>query len=246
MTATPGHAALSAARAALMAELDAPMLTGPLPATVELRPAAPARRWARMALGGAALSGAVLLAFAWNEGLLDRAEGEPFADYLGHLLDLAQSAWLLVPGLCLAAAAAFAALGRRRPDRVRITLSQDGAKVEGPGGTWDIPMAEFTAVALRMRPGTAIHMTSQETNLHRGILAGQRYAVLQREALWWWSWSIPTPSARCRSGRPARRTAGPAAGAPRRGSHSGSACRRRSGRGLPTTREVAEGDRAPR
>lgn len=174
---------LSTARAELMARLDRPLHSEALPATVELRPAENFRRRTRIALWLAGISFAVLLAYTWNEGLLDRAEDEPLGEYLAYLFELAQSEWLLVPALCLAAAGMFHWMRRRRPDWVRISLSKAEARVEGPGGVWVTPVAEFAAVALRRRNRVVIDPYPNSTGL-AGPLRHQS-SWLRQETLWW-------------------------------------------------------------
>jgi hypothetical protein len=174
---------LSAARAGLMARLERPLHSEVLPATVELRPAENLRRRTRIALWLAGISFAVLLAYAWNEGALDRAEDEPIGEYLAYLIELAQSEWLLVPVLCLGAAGMFHWMHRRRPDWVRISVSKEEARVEGPGGVWVTPVREFIAVALRRRSRVVIDTYTNSTGL-AGQLRPQS-SWLRQETLWW-------------------------------------------------------------
>lgn len=174
---------LSAARAELMARLGRPLHSEALPATIELRPTENLRRRTRIALWLAGISFLVLLAYAWNEGLLARAENEPLGEYLAYLIDLARSAWLLLPVLCLGAAGMFHWMRRRRPDWVRISLSKEEVRVEGPGGVWVTPVREFIAVALRRRSRVVIDIYTNSTGL-AGQLRPQS-SWLRQETLWW-------------------------------------------------------------
>jgi hypothetical protein len=182
---------LSAARAELMAQLGRPLHSEALPAVIELRPTESLRRRTRIALWLAGASVVVLLAYAWNEGLLDRAEDEPLGQYLRHLLDLAWSDWMLVPGMCLAAAGILHQLRRRRADWVRISLTREEARVEGPGGVWITPMTEFAAVALRRRNRIVIDPYPNSTGL-AGQLRPQS-SWLRQETLWWVELVHPDP-----------------------------------------------------
>jgi hypothetical protein len=166
-----------------MARLERPLYSEALPATVELRPTEKLRRSTHIALWLAGISFLVLLAYARNEGMLDRAENEPFGEYFAYLVDLAQSEWLLVPGLCLAAAGMLHWMRRRRPDWVRISLSKNEARIEGPGGVWVTPVTEFTAVALRTRSRVVIDPYPNSTGL-AGPLRPQS-SWLRQETLWW-------------------------------------------------------------
>jgi hypothetical protein len=175
----------SAARAEMLARLGTPHIFETLPATVELQPAAALDSPTRILLGGAAVAFAALLYTAWVGGYLEGIEGEPLSDYLGHLAGLAWNAWMLLPAALLAAAVVLQLMRRRRPAWVRISLSREQVRVEGPAGTWTTPIKAFRAVALRRRAGYALRLTNHTTNVNRRIYAGRSYAVLERPALWW-------------------------------------------------------------
>lgn len=182
-----------AGRAALMVRLGRPLYPQALPATVELRPAADLRRWTRWALGLGAAGFALLVAAAWTTGLLDRLEEETVADYLGHLADLALSPWVVPPATCLAAAAVFDLLRRRRPDWVRISLSDTEARVEGPGGAWTIPVTEFRAVALRHAPRRTLDARALEGRPRAALHRPPRPPLLRLDTLWWVELAHPDP-----------------------------------------------------
>ncbi len=195
----PSHARRQATdvvqvQAARMARLGPPMLSGPLPAAIELPRQTDFRTLAVISFGLGVLSLGWLLTAAWNEGLFERAENEPLGEYLGYLLELAQSAWLLLPLLFFVGAVAFNRMRRNPQDWLRISLSTEEAQVEGAGGAWRVPVADFTAVALRTRAGFSMKLTNQTTtNVVRGILPGQQYSILGRETLWWVELIHPDP-----------------------------------------------------
>lgn len=175
----------AAARALMLARLGKPSVLEALPATVELRPAAEIGRFVRIALVGAAIALAALIYVAWANWEFAMNEEEPLSEYLLHLADLALSDWMLLPGGLLLGAAVLQFLRLQRPEWVRISLSREEARVEGPGGTWTTPIAAFSAVAVRKRPGFTIGGTNHTTNLNRRIFAGKTYSLAQRETLWW-------------------------------------------------------------
>jgi hypothetical protein len=183
----------AAARALMLARLGKPSILEALPATAELRPAAEIGRFVRLALAAAALSLAVLVYIAWADWGFAMNEEEPLSDYLLHLADLALSDWMLLPAGLLLLSGLLQMLRRRQPEWVRISLSREEAMVEGPGGTWTTPIAAFSAVAVRKRPGFAIRGTNQTTNVNRRIQAGRTYALLERETLWWVELVHPDP-----------------------------------------------------
>ncbi len=195
--AVPGPAARAlrrqAGRAALMVRLGRPLYPTALPASVELRPAADLRRWTRRALWLAAALFALLLAFAWSEGEFTPLEGETAQDYLDHLIGLALSPLLLLPLACLVAAAVLDVVRRRRPDWVKISLSDTEAVVEGPGGAWTIPVREFAAVALRRVPRLTVNWHATEAPSRHAIHRPPRPPLLKGETLWWVELVHPDP-----------------------------------------------------
>lgn len=164
----------------MLARLGKPFILEALPATVELRPAAEIGRFVRIALVCAAIALAALIYVAWADWQFAMNEEEPLSDYLLHLVDLAFSDWMLLPGGLLLAAAVLQFLRLQRPEWVRISLSREEARVEGPGGTWTTPIAAFSTVAVRKRPGFAIGGTNRNTSLH-----SRPDTLLRRETLWW-------------------------------------------------------------
>ncbi len=164
----------------MLARLGKPYILEALPATVELRPAAEIGRFVRIALVGAAVSLAALIYFAWADWRFVLGEEATLPDYILHVADLALSDWMLLPGGLLLVAGVLHMLRRRQPEWVRISLSREEARVEGPGGTWTTPIAAFSAVAVRKRPGFAIGGTNRNTHLNR-----RSDAWVQRDTLWW-------------------------------------------------------------
>lgn len=173
------------ARALMLARLGQPSILEALPATVELRPATEIGRYVHIVLVCAAVSLAALIYFAWADWRFVLGEEATLPDYLLHVADLALSDWMLLPGGLLLVAGVLHMLRRRQPEWVRISLSREEARVEGPGGAWTTPIAVFSAVAVRKRPGFTIGGTTRETNLDQRIYAGKGYSILQRDTLWW-------------------------------------------------------------
>ncbi len=182
-----------AGRAALMVALGRPLYPTALPATVELRPTADVRRWTRRLLWLAAALLAGLVAFAWAEGEFTPLEDETARDYLDHLLGLAMSPLLLLPLGCLGAAAMLELERRRRPEWVRISLSDTEAIVEGPGGAWTTPVSEFAAVALRHVPRRTINRHAMESRPRSTFHRPPRQPLLKWETLWWVELVHPDP-----------------------------------------------------
>ena len=119
---------------------------------------------------------------------------DPVADNLAHLLDLAWSPWLLLPGAFLLAAVLLHVLRRRRPEWVRISLSREEVRVEGPAGRWTTPVAAFSGLALRRRDGRTYLMTQQySSNMRQLGLQGPSRPLVRREALWWVELVHPEP-----------------------------------------------------
>lgn len=178
----------------MFARLGNPDALAKMPATVELRPAAELDRPTWYALGGAALSAAALVFAAFVGDQLYWIPGDPLADHLAHLADLAWSPWLLLPGGFLLVAAMLRMLRRRRPEWVRISLSREEVRVEGPAGTWTTPVDAFAGLALRMRPGRTYLMTdSRSLNMWHLGLRGPDRPLHRREALWWIELVHPEP-----------------------------------------------------
>jgi hypothetical protein len=177
----------------MLARLGKPFILEALPATVELRPAAEIGRFVRIALVCAAIALAALIYVAWADWQFAMNEEEPLSDYLLHLVDLAFSDWMLLPGGLLLAAAVLQFLRLQRPEWVRISLSREDARVEGPGGTWTTPIAEFSAVAVRKRPGFAIGGRRSTSSLNGSLVPGESDTLLQRKTLWWVELVHPDP-----------------------------------------------------
>lgn len=181
------------ARALMLARLGKPYILEVLPATVELRPTAELGRFVRIALIGAAVALAALVYFAWADWQFVLGEEATLSDYLVHVADLALSDWMLLPGGLLLAAGVLDMLRRRQPEWVRISLSREDARVEGPGGTWTTPIAEFSAVAVRKRPGFAIGGRRSTSSLNGSLVPGESDTLLQRKTLWWVELVHPDP-----------------------------------------------------
>jgi hypothetical protein len=184
----------SIARAIMFARLGAPDALATLPATIELRPAAEVGRPMRYALGGAVVSTAALLYAALVGDRLYWIEEDPVADNLAYFLDLASSPWLLLPGAFLLAAALLQVLRRRRPEWVRISLSREEVRVEGPAGNWTTPVTAFSGLALHRREGRTYMMTDPYSpNMRHLGLQGPSRPLVRREALWWIELVHPEP-----------------------------------------------------
>jgi hypothetical protein len=185
---------LSIARAIMFARLGKPDALATMPATIEQRPAAEVGRPMRYALGGAVVSTAALLFGAFVGDRLYWIAEDSVADNLAHLLDLAWSRWVLLPGACLLAAVLLHALRRRRPEWVRVSLSREEVRVEGPAGSWTTPVAAFSGLALRRRDGRTYLMTQQHSSNMRQLgLHGPSRPMVRREALWWIELVHPDP-----------------------------------------------------
>lgn len=181
------------ARALMLARLGKPSILEALPATVELRPAAEVGRFVRIALLSAAIALAALVYVAWADWRFVLGEEATLPDYLLHLLDLALSDWMLLPGGLLLAAAVLQVLRLQRPEWVRISLSREEARVEGPGGAWTTPIPDFSAVAVRKRPGFSIGGRRSTSSLNGSLVPGESDTLLQRKTLWWVELVHPEP-----------------------------------------------------
>lgn len=191
---TAGARRVAVARATMFARLGNPDALANMPATVELRPAAQLDRPTWYALGGAATSLAMLVYAALIGDQLYWIPGDPLDEYLAHLADLAWSAWVLVPAAFLLAAALLRLQRGRRPEWVRISLSRQEVTVEGPAGTWIMPVAEFTAVALETRPGNTYVMSRLHTpRMWELGFRGPDIPLVRRETLRWIELRHPDP-----------------------------------------------------
>lgn len=185
-------AAVIEARAGRMERLGPPMLTGALPATVELPDTMNFGLLALLALALGLGSLAWLLNATWEEGLLAREEGEPLADYASHLLDVALTRGLFLPLLCLVAAAGLYWAHRNPPNRVRISLSREAVRVEDGGRAWTMPVAGYAGVTLRHRKGFTSRVEEDSIGQSRGRITGQGYASVPL-TLWWVELVHPDP-----------------------------------------------------